>query len=81
MNIQAGIAYLLMRLAKFGMAIVIDPRDPKVYDIVVSPGDTFEKIARVSRPNRQISESLDSKSDHTMGPADATEYRDTLQRG
>lgn len=48
MNIQAGIAYLLMRLAKFGMATVIDPADNKVYEVAAKPGDTFERIARAN---------------------------------
>jgi hypothetical protein len=46
MNIQAGIAYLLMRLAKFGMTTVVDASDNKVHEAVVRHGDTFEKIAR-----------------------------------
>lgn len=46
MNIQAGIAYLLMRLAKFGMATVVDTTHNKVHETVIKPGDTFERIAR-----------------------------------
>jgi hypothetical protein len=45
MNIQAGIAYLLMRLAKFGWTTVIDT-DNKIRETVVKSGDTFERIAR-----------------------------------
>jgi hypothetical protein len=48
MNIQAGIAYLLMRLAKFGMATVIDATDSKIHEAVVKPGDTFDRIARAN---------------------------------
>lgn len=48
MNIAAGIAYLLMRLAKFDVGDVLDERDKKLYEIVVKAGDTFEKIARTN---------------------------------
>jgi hypothetical protein len=48
MNISAGVAYLLMRLAKFGFATVADERDKWTYDVLVKPGDTLEKIAKSS---------------------------------
>lgn len=48
MNICAGIAYLLMRLARFDVRDVLDERDKKIYEIVVRPGDTFDKIARTN---------------------------------
>jgi LysM repeat protein len=47
-NIAAGIAYLLMRLAKYDVGNVLDERDKKIYEIVVKPGDTFDKIARAN---------------------------------
>jgi hypothetical protein len=46
MNIRAGVAYLLMRLARFEVAEVKDEVDKKTYEIVVKPGDSFDKIAR-----------------------------------
>lgn len=46
MNISAGIAYLLMRLASYGFATVPDERDKSTYDLIVKSGDTLEKIAR-----------------------------------
>lgn len=48
MNIRAGVAYLLMRLARFEVADVPDDVDKKTYEIVVNPGDSFDKIARVN---------------------------------
>jgi hypothetical protein len=48
MNIQAGIAYLLIRLAKYGTVTVIDTVDKNVRVTVAKPGDTFEKIARAN---------------------------------
>jgi hypothetical protein len=46
MNISAGVAYLLMRLASYGFATILDERDKGTYDITIKSGDTFEKIAR-----------------------------------
>jgi hypothetical protein len=48
MNICAGIAYLLMRLARFDVGDVLDEQDKKIYEIAVRPGDTFDRIARVN---------------------------------
>jgi hypothetical protein len=46
MNISAGIAYLLMRLASYGFATVPDGQDNTTYDVLVKAGDTLEKISR-----------------------------------
>jgi hypothetical protein len=48
LNISAGVAYLLMRLAKFDFATVPDELDKAVYDVLVKPGDHLEKIAKSS---------------------------------
>jgi hypothetical protein len=48
MNIFAGIAYLLMRTARFGIATVPDDKDHKVYEVIVRTGDSFDKIARTN---------------------------------
>ncbi|MBP1206221.1 hypothetical protein JOD97_004294 [Duganella sp. 1411] len=48
MNISAGIAYLLMRMARFDIATVPDDKDQKVYEVVVTTGDSLEKIARTN---------------------------------
>lgn len=48
MNISAGVAYLLMRLAKYGFADVADEQDKRTYDVLVKSGDTLEKIARAN---------------------------------
>lgn len=46
MNITAGVAYLLMRLASYGFATVSDEQDKNTHDVIVKPGDTLEKLAR-----------------------------------
>ena len=48
MNISAGVAYLLMRMARFDIATVPDGKDQKVYEVVVTAGDSLEKIARTN---------------------------------
>lgn len=48
MNIGAGVAYLLMRLAKFDFATIEDGQDRRTYDVLVKPGDTLEKIAKLN---------------------------------
>lgn len=45
-NIRAGIGYLLMRMANFEHKSVLDA-DSKVYEVVVKPGDSLDKIAKV----------------------------------
>lgn len=45
MNIRAGVAYLLMRLAKFDFASVLDSRDASIHEVVVRSGDSFSRIA------------------------------------
>jgi hypothetical protein len=48
MNIIAGIAYLLMRLARFDIATIPDNKDHKVYEVLVKPGDSLDKVARAN---------------------------------
>lgn len=46
MNIRAGTAYLLMRLARYDVGTVLDDHDRKEYMLVVKAGDSLDKIAR-----------------------------------
>lgn len=48
MNIRAGTAYLLMRMARFDVGTVPDDKDHKVYEIVVKAGDSLDKLARTN---------------------------------
>ncbi|RJG11538.1 LysM peptidoglycan-binding domain-containing protein [Massilia cavernae] len=48
MNIRAGVAYLLMRHARFRFATVLDERDAGFYEVLVKPGDSLDKIARAN---------------------------------
>jgi hypothetical protein len=48
MNIRAGTAYLLMRMARFDVGTILYEKDHKVYEIVVKAGDSLDKIARTN---------------------------------
>ncbi|MGJ7918169.1 LysM peptidoglycan-binding domain-containing protein [Massilia sp. LXY-6] len=74
MNIQAGIGYLLMRLAKFGTATVTDATDNKVYEIAAKPGDTFERIARTNRTTVDTLKTL-NKNMLTLRPGQTLRFQ------
>ncbi|UMT90427.1 LysM peptidoglycan-binding domain-containing protein [Paracidovorax citrulli] len=44
-NLRAGIGYLLMRMGNYEYRS-LPSADGKLYEVVVSPGDSFDKIAR-----------------------------------
>lgn len=48
MNIAAGVAYLLMRLAKYDFAVIPDPLDSRDYEVVLKAGDTLSKVAKLN---------------------------------
>ena len=48
MNIIAGTAYLLMRLARFDIATIPDNTGHKLYEVVIKPGDSLDRVARAS---------------------------------
>jgi hypothetical protein len=48
MNISAGVAYLLMRLAMYGFDDVADEHDKRTYNVLVKSGDNLEKIAKAN---------------------------------
>lgn len=48
MNIYAGTAYLLMRMARFDIGTVSDDKDCNIYEVVVKTGDSLDKIARTN---------------------------------
>lgn len=48
MNIRAGTAYLLMRLARYDAGTVPDATDSAIYEVSVASGDSFDKIARAN---------------------------------
>lgn len=46
LNIRAGIAYAVSRLATSDVKSVDDPKDPKIYEHVVQKGENFDTIAK-----------------------------------
>ncbi|PHV04457.1 peptidoglycan-binding protein [Janthinobacterium sp. BJB412] len=48
LNIRAGTAYLLMRLARFRTGTVLDPSDTSEHSVVVRSGDTYTKLAHAN---------------------------------
>ena len=46
-SIRAGTGYLLMRAAKFDFVHRLNVRDTNVYDYIVKPGDSLDRIARL----------------------------------
>jgi len=56
-NIRAGIGYFLMRLAKYEYRVVLDA-DTKIYEVVVKPGDSFDKIAKAQGSRSELMEKL-----------------------
>ena len=57
-NILAGTAYLLMRAASYAYKSVTDAQDGKVYDVLVKPGDSLEKIAKANASTVEMLKSL-----------------------
>jgi hypothetical protein len=53
MNIAAGVAYLLMRLAKYDFASVPDPSDSRDYEVILKAGDTLDKLSKQNRTTVQ----------------------------
>ncbi|WP_338768619.1 LysM domain-containing protein [Massilia sp. METH4] len=60
-NIRAGIAYLLMRMAKFEFRSVVSD-DPKIYEAPVNRGDSMARIAKVCGTTTDILRQLNPKA-------------------
>lgn len=61
-NIYAGIGYLLMRLATFDIASVVDPRSTGPYNLTVQAGDSLAKIAKAQGSTIDILKRLNGPS-------------------
>jgi len=80
-NIRAGIGYLLMRMARYEYRNVLGS-DTKVYEIVVKPGDTFERIAEKQGSTPGTITALNPKIDsRRLRPGQVIKYQKaSLQR-
>lgn len=74
MNISAGVAYLLMRLAKFDFATVNDPLDKRTYDVSVKSGDTLERIAKLNGTTVETLRKSNS-STNVLRPGQSLKYQ------
>ena len=72
-NIRAGIGYLLMRMANFSIKSVPDS-DPTIYEVIVEPGDSLERIARAQGSTVELLRHLNPGS-HVLRPGQTLKYR------
>jgi hypothetical protein len=70
-NIQAGVAYLLMRSAKYGFKTV---SNGPISDYVVKPGDSFAKIAQQGGSTAQWLEQL-NPTVHILHPKQTIKFQ------
>lgn len=74
MNIAAGVAYLLMRLAKYDFAAVPDPLDSRDYEVIAKAGDTLNKVAKLNSTTVQTPLALNPGA-ATLRPGQKLKYR------
>lgn len=78
-NIQAGVGYLLMRLANFQYQSVVD-RDGKVYEVTARAGDSLERIAKAQGSTVEVVKKLNPDA-HFLRPGQVLKYqRASVQR-
>lgn len=78
LNIQAGVAYLLMRHAKFGYRTLVD-FDEKDYKIIVKSGDNINKIAVANNTTVNILERLNPQINmHHIQPGLQLKYKKAI---
>lgn len=56
-NIRAGIGYLLMKMANYEYRSVLST-DTKVYEVIVKPGDSLDKIAKAQGSTIEVMKKL-----------------------
>lgn len=74
MNTRAGMAYLLMRLAQYGIGTVPDEQDKKVYEIVAKAGDSLDRIARANSTTVDTIKRLNPGT-HILRPGQTLKYK------
>lgn len=60
-NIRAGIGYLLMRLARFEYKSIPDI-DDQLHEVVINPGDSLARIAKVNGTTSEILRKLNPQA-------------------
>ncbi len=59
-NLQAGIGYLLMRMAQFEHRSILT--DSRIYEVTVKPGDSMAKIAKAQGSTLELMQKLNPQS-------------------
>ena len=77
-NIRAGIGYLLMRMAHFEYRSQPD-EDAKVHEVVVKPGDSLDKIARVHASTVEVLRQLNPTA-AVLRPGQVLKYQKASMR-
>jgi len=72
-NIQAGTGYLLMRMANFEYRSVA-AKDSRIYEVIVKPGDTLDRIAKHHGSTIEIMKRLNPAA-HILKPGQTLEYQ------
>jgi hypothetical protein len=72
-NIRAGIGYLLMRMANFAVKSVPDS-DSTIYEVIVNPGDSLERVARVQGSTVELLRHLNPGA-YELRPGQTLKYR------
>lgn len=74
-NIQAGVAYLLMRAATFSCKSVPNALDKTVYEVAVKAGDNLEKIATAHATTVDMLKALNPGSGALIKPGQKLKYQ------
>ncbi|RDU95189.1 LysM domain-containing protein [Trinickia dinghuensis] len=72
-NIRAGIAYLLMRMAKFEHGSVVGA-DKRIYEVSINPGDSFDRVAKTQGTTVDILKKLNPTA-NTLRPGHSLKYQ------
>lgn len=75
LNIRAGIAYLLTRMAKFETRSVLDAQDPAIHLVKVQRGDSLDAIAGRVGTTREVLEGFLKQSTKPLQIGQELQYR------
>lgn len=75
LNIKAGIGYLLMRAATFAYKSINDPTDSKIYEAVVKPGDSIDKIAKQNHTTTETIKAMNPTALVMIKPGQKLRYQ------
>lgn len=75
LNVRAGIAYLLTRMAKFETRSVLDARDTSIHLVKVQRGDSLDAIARRVGTTREVLEGFLKQSTKPLQVGQELQYR------